>query len=181
MREDFKHTANTRGHTEIATLAGGCFWGVEELFRSLDGVLKTQVGYIGGHTSNPVYPDVKTGRTGHAEAIQVLFDSSKITYLQILEFFFRMHDPTTLNRQGGDVGSQYRSAIFIYTAKQRSEAEHAIALESQRGRWSAPIVTEIVEAPVFGLPKTIIKTTFKKTLTATCVTLCEIDRLTGAR
>jgi methionine-S-sulfoxide reductase len=147
MRHDWKDGL-AKGMS-VTTLAGGCFWGVEHLFRDLPGILKTQVGYIGGQTSNPLYPAVKTGKTGHAEAIQIVFDPAKISYTDILEWFFRLHDPTTLNRQGGDIGSQYRSAIYIYSSQQRSEAERVIGEEGQRGRWQDPIVTQIEEAGVF--------------------------------
>jgi len=112
--------------TETATLAGGCFWGVEELLRKLDGVVDTNVGYAGGTTKNPRYEDVKTGRTGHAESLQVVFDPAKISYDAILDDFFRLHDPTTPNRQGNDIGTQYRSAIFYHDDEQREAAERAV-------------------------------------------------------
>ena len=133
--------------TEKATLAGGCFWGVEELIRKLDGVIDTTVGYTGGTLANPRYEDVKTGRTGHAESIQIEFDPKKISYDQILEFFFRLHDPTTVNQQGNDRGSQYRSAIFYHDEKQRQSAEQAI--KTAQANWPRPIVTQIVPASDF--------------------------------
>ena len=111
--------------TETATLAGGCFWGVEELVRKLPGVADTTVGYAGGTLDKPRYEDVKTGRTGHAESLQIVFDPSKITFGDILDFFFRLHDPTTANRQGNDIGTQYRSAIFYHDEDQRIAAESA--------------------------------------------------------
>ena len=133
--------------TELATLAGGCFWGVEELIRKLDGVIDTTVGYTGGTLSNPTYEDVKKGTTGHAESVEITFDPEKISYEQILEFFFRMHDPTQKNRQMNDVGSQYRSAIFVHDETQRETAQRAIA--AAQPRWPKPIVTEIVDATTF--------------------------------
>jgi len=128
--------------TETATLAGGCFWGVEELVRKLPGVVDTTVGYAGGTLDNPRYEDVKKGRTGHAESLQIVFDPSKISYDEILDFFFRLHDPTTANRQGNDVGTQYRSAIFYHDDAQRDAAQRAI--ERAQPKWPRPIVTEVV-------------------------------------
>jgi len=128
--------------TETATLAGGCFWGVEELVRKLPGVTDTTVGYAGGTLDKPRYEDVKTGRTGHAESLQIVFDPSKISYDEILDFFFRLHDPTTANRQGNDIGTQYRSAIFYHDEAQRDAAQRAI--QRAQPKWSRPIVTEVV-------------------------------------
>jgi methionine-S-sulfoxide reductase len=128
--------------TETATLAGGCFWGVEELVRKLPGVVETTVGYAGGTLDKPRYEDVKTGRTGHAESLQIVFDPSKITFDEILDFFFRLHDPTTANRQGNDIGTQYRSAIFYHDDAQRDAAERAI--QRAQPKWPRPIVTEVV-------------------------------------
>ena len=128
--------------TEIATLAGGCFWGVEELIRKLPGVADTIVGYTGGDFPNPRYEDVKTGRTGHAESLQIEFDPAKIRYDDILDYFFRLHDPTTVNQQGNDRGTQYRSAIFFHDEAQRQAAERAKARAQEK--WPRPIVTEIV-------------------------------------
>jgi peptide methionine sulfoxide reductase msrA/msrB len=136
-------------HTEVAMLAGGCFWGVEALIRELDGVIDTEVGYTGGQLDDPTYEDVKTGRTGHAEAIRVEFDPARLSYEELLAFFFRLHDPTTKNRQGNDVGSQYRSAIFATSAEQRSVAEEVRARVDASGKWPAPLVTEIVAAGTF--------------------------------
>jgi len=134
---------------EIATLAGGCFWGVEDIIRKIPGVLDTQVGYTGGKTPDPTYEDVKTGRTGHAEAIQIKFDPSKISYEALLDYFWRLHDPTTLNRQGNDVGTQYRSAVFYHSDEQRHIAEKKKAEVATSGRWKRPVVTEIVPATEF--------------------------------
>ena len=133
----------------IATLAGGCFWGVEELVRALDGVLSTEVGYTGGHTTNATYDQVKSGATGHAESLRIEFDPERISYEEILRFFFRLHDPTTKNRQGNDVGSQYRSAIFYHDASQRETAERVMKEVDASGKWKAPVVTEIVPAGEF--------------------------------
>jgi len=135
--------------TETAILAGGCFWGVEDLFRQLDGVLDTEVGYTGGRTANPVYQEVKTGATGHAEAIRIRFDPSRISYRRLLEFFFQIHDPTTLNRQGNDIGSQYRSAIFYLDAGQQKTAHDTIADFTASGVFTGKIVTEVQEAGVW--------------------------------
>lgn len=128
--------------TETATLAGGCFWGVEELVRKLPGVIDTTVGYAGGTLDDPHYEDVKKGKTGHAESLQIVFDPSKITFGEILDFFFRLHDPTTANRQGNDVGTQYRSAIFYHDDAQRVAAESA--KQRAQAKWPRPIVTEVV-------------------------------------
>jgi methionine-S-sulfoxide reductase len=133
--------------TEIATLAGGCFWGVEELIRKLPGVLETTVGYTGGTLANPKYEDVKSGRTGHAESIEIRFDPDRASYEDILDYFFRLHDPTTLNRQQNDVGTQYRSAIFVHDDAQREAAERA--KERAQKKRTNPIVTEIVPATEF--------------------------------
>lgn len=135
----------SHSNQQTATLAGGCFWGVEELFRSLKGVINTEVGYSGGSLTNPTYKEVKTGSTGHAEAIQIEFDASVISFEQILEFFFQIHDPTTLNRQGNDIGSQYRSSIFYHNEEQKYEAQKMIERVNKSGAWGdRPVATEIV-------------------------------------
>jgi methionine-S-sulfoxide reductase len=134
---------------ETATLAGGCFWGVEEILRSIPGVIETTVGYTGGTTRNPTYKDVCRGDTGHAEAIQVVFDPQRIGYEQILDTFFRLHDPTTLNRQHNDVGTQYRSAIFHHDERQREIAQRVKARVNATGQFKRPVVTEIAPASTF--------------------------------
>lgn len=147
--DDKRTTMTDNSKLETATLAGGCFWGMEEILRDLPGVEDPVVGYTGGKTENPVYEEVKTGTTGHAESIQLRFDPSKITYGAILDLFFKMHDPTTPNRQGNDIGTQYRSAIFYHGEEQRKEAEAAVARAKASGRWRRPITTEIVPAGKF--------------------------------
>ncbi len=134
---------------EIATLAGGCFWGMEEILRQIPGVISTRVGYTGGNTSNPSYREVCTGTTGHAEAIEIAFDPAKLTYEQVLGYFFRMHDPTTHNRQHNDIGTQYRSAIFAHSDAQQRTAEKLKAEANASGKWKRTIVTEITRATEF--------------------------------
>jgi peptide methionine sulfoxide reductase msrA/msrB len=135
---------------ETAILAGGCFWGMEDILRKIPGVLETEAGYTGGTTRAPTYTEVHTGKTGHAEAVRVVFDPKQLSYADLLDrWFFRMHDPTTANRQGNDVGSQYRSAIFVTSAAQREIAEAAKARAARSGRWKKPVVTEIAEAGGF--------------------------------
>ena len=137
------------GRRETAILAGGCFWGVEELLREQPGVIETEVGYTGGSTREPRYPDVHAGTTGHAEAVRIVFDPERTSYRDLLEFFFRMHDPTTPNRQGNDVGTSYRSAIFVADEEQRKVAAEVIARVDASGRWRRPVVTEIAPAGEF--------------------------------
>lgn len=134
---------------ETAILAGGCFWGMEEIIRKTPGVTKTTVGYSGGNTVNPTYHDVCTGSTGHAEAIQVEFDPARLSYEKLLDYFFRMHDPTTLNRQHNDVGTQYRSAIFYTSEAQKQTAESVKAKWEKSGKFKRPITTEITAAGKF--------------------------------
>ncbi len=134
---------------EKATFAAGCFWGVEEAFRHIDGVVDTAVGYEGGTLENPTYEDVCTDRTGHAEVVEVTFDPARVSYGQLVDFFFSIHDPTTLNRQGPDVGTQYRSAIFYHTPEQEAIARAAKERLQASGRFRRPIVTEIVPASTF--------------------------------
>jgi methionine-S-sulfoxide reductase len=135
--------------TETATLAAGCFWGVEEFFRKTPGVVETRVGYTGGTMVNPTYKDMTTGKTGHAESVEIKFDPKQISYEKILDLFFKMHDPTTLNRQGNDRGSQYRSAIFYNTEEQKKIAEQFKAKVEKSKAWKDPIVTEIKPAGPF--------------------------------
>jgi peptide-methionine (S)-S-oxide reductase len=134
---------------EKAAFAAGCFWGVEDAFRKLKGVIATTVGYSGGTMENPGYEDVCTDRTGHAEVVQVEFDPSEISYEELLEVFWSIHDPTTVNRQGPDVGTQYRSAIFYHTAKQQSAAAAAKERLEKSGKFKNPVVTEIAPAGPF--------------------------------
>ena len=128
---------------EKATFAGGCFWGMEKYFSEMEGVISTRVGYTGGQAKNPSYEYVCTGLTGHAEAVEITYDPSRLSYEDLLEFFFTHHDPTTLNRQGPDVGTQYRSAIFYHTPKQHEAALKAKELLDRSGVFKKPVVTEI--------------------------------------
>lgn len=134
---------------EKAILAGGCFWGVEELFKTLDGVVETRVGYTGGDIENPSYKVVSTGVTNHAEAIEILFDRDKISYEKILKFFFTIHDPTQVNRQQNDIGSQYRSEIFYLNDEQEIIAEKIIKEADKSGVFKKPVVTQISKAKTF--------------------------------
>jgi methionine-S-sulfoxide reductase len=134
---------------EVATLAGGCFWGVEELIRKMPGIIDTTVGYAGGTLANPRYEDLKKGTTGHAETVEIVFDPDRISFEEILNFFFRFHDPTTKNRQGNDNGTQYRSAIFYHDDAQRETAERVKKEVEASGKWPRPIVTEIVPTTKF--------------------------------
>ncbi len=134
---------------EKATFGAGCFWGVEDAFRQLKGVKATAVGYVGGHFENPTYQDVCSGRTGHAEVVEVQFDPAEVSYDELLNVFWENHDPTTLNRQGPDVGEQYRSAIFYHTPEQEAAARAAKEALEQSGRHRRAIVTEITPATTF--------------------------------
>ena len=140
---------NAAAKTEVATFAGGCFWGMEEILRKIPGVISTRVGYTGGTTKNPTYKQVCTGTTGHAEAIEISFDPTKTSYDKLLSVFFRMHDPTTLNQQHNDIGTQYRSAIFYHDDAQKQLAEAAKDKFNKSGRFKRPIVTEITKAGPF--------------------------------
>lgn len=137
------------GEMEKATFGAGCFWGVEAAFRQLEGVTSTAVGYMGGTLKNPTYEDVCTDRTGHAEVVQVEFDPARVSYDQLLDVFWQNHDPTTLNRQGPDVGTQYRSVIFYHTPEQQRAAIASKEALAKSGRFRRPIVTEIVPAGDF--------------------------------
>ncbi len=136
-------------HTEKATFGAGCFWGVEETFRNLKGVLSTAAGYAGGTKENPTYEDVCTDRTGHAEVVEVEFDPSQISYDELLDVFWSNHNPTTLNRQGPDVGRQYRSVIFYHSLEQEAAAKASKSKIEKSGRFNRPVVTEIESAPKF--------------------------------
>jgi peptide-methionine (S)-S-oxide reductase len=134
---------------EKASFAAGCFWGVEATFRDLKGVVSTSVGYMGGHTEDPTYGDVCTGSTGHAETVQIIYDPTKISYEKLLETFWNKHDPTTKNRQGPDVGSQYRSIIFYHNEEQKKLAVESKKKLDESGKYKQPVVTEIIPAPKF--------------------------------
>ena len=135
--------------TETATLAGGCFWCIEGAFSRIEGVVSAVSGYIGGRSERPAYEAVCSGSTGHAEAVQIRFDPNLIGYRDLLDIFFALHDPTTPNRQGNDVGSQYRSAIFWHNAAQKAAAEETVERLTRERTFTAPIVTEIAEATCF--------------------------------
>lgn len=135
--------------TEKAILAGGCFWGTEELFREFPGVIETRVGYMGGTMENPTYDDICRGDTGHAEAVEIIFDPTRTSYKELLLFFFQIHDPTTFNKQGNDIGTQYRSAIFAQTDEQRKTAQDLIQKIENAKVFDAPLSTQIEDADTF--------------------------------
>lgn len=139
------------GSHEIATLGAGCFWCVEAVFDDLKGVQSVESGYMGGRTLNPTYEDICTGTTGHAEVVQVTFDPAAISFADILRVFFTVHDPTTLNRQGNDAGTQYRSAIFYHSDLQQATAREVIMEVEREGIWGAKVVTEVTAASVFNM------------------------------
>ncbi len=141
--------AKEEGRVEKATFAAGCFWGVEKILAAIPGVIETRVGYTGGHTVNPTYEQVCTGRTGHAEAVEVTFDPSKVSYQKLLLTFWQYHNPTTKNQQGPDIGSQYRSVIFYHSPEQQAAAIHSKELLDKAKILHGPIVTEIVPAVIF--------------------------------
>lgn len=135
--------------TEIATFGGGCFWGVEEFVRNMDGVTATRVGYMGGHTDSPTYKQVCTGTTGHVEVCQVEFDPAALSYEALLEAFFELHDPTQVNRQGADIGWQYRSVVFVHDQAQEKAAAQAVAALDASGRYTRPVATAVEPAASF--------------------------------
>lgn len=134
---------------DTATLAGGCFWCIEAIFQQVDGVVTAKSGYMGGGIANPTYREVCSGLTGHAEVVQIIYDPQKVSFAKLLEVFFTVHNPTSLNRQGADIGTQYRSAIFYHSEEQKSVAETVIAKLNISGMWSDPIVTEVTAAQPF--------------------------------
>jgi peptide-methionine (S)-S-oxide reductase len=149
-RPGIPNTGATVGKTtQRALFAAGCFWGVEYTFEHIKGVRVTQVGYTGGHTQDPSYREVSSGHTGHAEAVEVKFDPTQVSYQDLVNVFFALHDPSTLNRQGPDVGTQYRSAIFYLSPEQKAIAAATKARLDRLGKYTSPIVTEIVPASTF--------------------------------
>ncbi|MFA5554394.1 MAG: peptide-methionine (S)-S-oxide reductase MsrA [Phycisphaerae bacterium] len=134
---------------QLATFAAGCFWGVEAAFAKINGVVSTRVGYTGGKTVNPTYKQVCSGKTGHAEAMEIIFDPKKISYERLLDMFWELHDPTQLNRQGPDFGEQYRSAVFYHNLAQQAAAESSRQRLEESGKYKQPIVTQIVRAQTF--------------------------------
>ncbi len=134
---------------EVATFGGGCYWCMEAIFQRLDGVEKVESGFSGGQVKNPTYREVCTGATGHAEVIQISFDTTKVSFAELLKIFFTMHDPTTLNRQGNDVGTQYRSAVFYHNEEQKNAAEEIISALNKAHAYPSPIVTEVTKFDVF--------------------------------
>jgi len=157
---------DTNPNREVATVAGGCFWCLQPIFQDLRGVEKVEVGYSGGHLANPSYEAVCTDTTGHAEAIQVTFDPQTIPLVDILRIFFSVHDPTTLNRQGGDEGTQYRSAIFTHSTEQEKAAKQVIREIEEAGIWRRPIVTEVTPLTAFYRGEEYHQDYFRKNPTA---------------
>jgi peptide-methionine (S)-S-oxide reductase len=144
-----KNETRPHSQTETAIFGAGCFWGVEEIFQEITGVILTTVGYCGGTTTQPTYQEISMGNTGHAEAVQIEFDPDTVDYDTLLDYFFRLHDPTTQNRQGNDIGSQYRSIIFYQSAAQQRAAEAKKQAVDASGKWQNPVVTDIVAAQPF--------------------------------
>ena len=149
MSTERKPVPEEYGALEVATLGGGCFWCLEAVYDQLAGVIKVESGYAGGTVPNPTYEAVCSGSTGHAEVVQLTFDPKAITFEELLEVFFTIHDPTTINRQGADVGTQYRSAIFAHDDRQRATAEAVLRRTEAEGIWADPIVTEVTPLDVF--------------------------------
>ncbi len=154
--------------TEKATFAAGCFWGVESAFRTVEGVIDAQVGYIGGNPEAPTYREVCSGRTGHAEALEIRFDPAVITYKQLVELFWRVHNPTQINQQGPDIGTQYRSSIFYYSTKQKKIAEQSKIALTASGKYNRPVATEIVPAATFYRAEEYHQRYFEKTGRPAC-------------
>jgi peptide-methionine (S)-S-oxide reductase len=154
--------SNENKNLKTATLAAGCFWCTEAAYSIIRGVERIEPGYTGGSVPNPSYEQVSTGTTGHAEAAQIFFDPKVISYKEILEIYFTMHDPTSLNRQGADVGTQYRSAIFYHSPEQKTIAEELIDELNKEGIWNKPIVTEVVPLKTFYKAETYHKDYYKK-------------------
>jgi peptide-methionine (S)-S-oxide reductase len=149
MNSSSQKNNSLNSNEELATLAGGCFWGVEELIRKQPGVIAVEVGYAGGNLKNATYELVKTGATGHAESVQIKFDKNKTSFENILLFFFKMHDPTTVNAQGNDHGTQYRSAIFYHSEQQKETAQQVIVRVDNSKAWTGKVVTQLVPATEF--------------------------------
>jgi peptide-methionine (S)-S-oxide reductase len=149
--------------TQVATLGGGCFWCTEAVFDQLKGVASVESGYMGGRTLNPTYEDICTGNTGHAEVVRVTFDDSLLSFRELLEVFFVIHDPTTLNRQGNDVGTQYRSVIFYHSPEQKADAEAVIRNLTAAKLWNDPIVTEVSPVSSFYVAEDYHQEYFERT------------------
>lgn len=147
--ENQGNISSTMSNMELATLAGGCFWCLEAVYQQLKGVHKVESGYAGGTVASPTYQQVCSGKTGHAEVVQITFDPAIVSYAELLQVFFTIHDPTTLNRQGADVGTQYRSAIFYHSAAQQATAQQVMAEITAARLWERPIVTELVPLTIF--------------------------------
>lgn len=146
---DMSEKEITSVKTDTATFGAGCFWCVEAVFQELDGVMSVSSGYMGGAVKNPTYKEVCTGQTGHAEVARIIYDPAKISFADLLEVFWKTHDPTTLNRQGADVGTQYRSVVFYHSEEQKTEAESYKKKLDESGAWDKPLVTEISPAEIF--------------------------------
>jgi peptide-methionine (S)-S-oxide reductase len=149
MNQEQPSSSTSDNKLKVATLGGGCFWCLEAVYKQLNGVCQVESGYTGGSVANPTYKQVCSGTTGHAEVVQVTFDASVISFREILEVFFTIHDPTTLNRQGGDVGTQYRSAIFYHSDEQNATAQQLIQELEAAGTWDSRVVTEVTPFSVF--------------------------------